>query len=65
MDFSVYGAQYIEVECNIGCNRGKKQRDYTFIPTSLFCDCSLIGGFYLSNPLMSEQSRNRLVGTKV
>ena len=28
------------------CDRGKKQRDYTFIPTSLFRDCSLIRGFY-------------------
>ena len=25
--------------------QGKKQRDYTFIPTSLFRDCSLIKGF--------------------
>ena len=26
---------------------GKKQRDYTFIPTSLFRDYSLIKGFYI------------------
>ena len=30
----------------ICCDRGKKQRDYTFIPTSLFRDCSLIKGLY-------------------
>ena len=44
--FPFYSARYVEVERNICCDRGKKQRDYTFIPTSLFRDCSLIRGFY-------------------
>ena len=52
----IYLYVYIEI--------GKKQRDYTFIPTSLFRDHSLIRGFY-KYPLMSEWSRNRLVWMKV
>ena len=40
--FPFYSARYVEVECDICCDRGKKQRDYTFITTSLFRDCSLI-----------------------
>ena len=39
--FPFYSARYVEVERDICCDRGKKQRDYTFIPTSLFLDCSL------------------------
>ena len=45
MIFPFYSARYVEVERDICCNRGKKQREYTFIPTSLFRDCSLIRGF--------------------
>ena len=40
-----YSARYIEAERDICCDRGKKQREYTFIPTSLFRDCSLVRGF--------------------
>ena len=40
---------------------GKKQKDCTFISTSLFRYCSLIRIF----SLMSEHSRNRLVGMRV
>ena len=40
--FPFYSARYVEVECDICCDRGKKQRDYTFITTGLFRDCSLI-----------------------
>ena len=47
----VYVCMYIYVVVG-----GKKQRDYTFIPTSLFRDYSLIRGFPW-NP--------RLVGMKV
>ena len=45
MIFPFYSARYVEVERDICSNRGKKQREYTFIPTSLFRDCSLIRGF--------------------
>ena len=45
MIFPFYSARCVEVERDICCNRGKKQREYTFIPTSLFRDCSLIRGF--------------------
>ena len=45
MIFPFYSARYVEVERDICCDRGKKQREYTFIPTSLFRDCSLIRGF--------------------
>ena len=31
------------IHLHICCDRGKKQRDYTFIPTSLFRDCRLVG----------------------
>ena len=41
IDFSVYSARHLGVEHDICCDRGKKNRDYTFIPTSLFRDCSL------------------------
>ena len=43
-----YSARYVGVEHVICCDRGKKQRDYTFMATSLFRDCSLIRGFYCS-----------------
>ena len=36
---------YIYMYVYMCCGRGKKQRDYTFIPTSLFRDYSLIRGF--------------------
>ena len=39
--FPFYSARCVDVERDICCDRGKKQRDYTFIPTSLFLDCSL------------------------
>ena len=45
MIFPFYSARYVEVERDICCNRGNKQREYTFIPTSLFRDCLLIRGF--------------------
>ena len=47
MIFLFYSARYVGVgaECDICCDRGK-QRDYTFIPTSLFRDYPLIRGFY-------------------
>ena len=38
-----YSAQYLEVESNFEIG---KNRDYTFIPASLFRDCLLIRGFY-------------------
>ena len=41
----IYIYIYISIYLYICCGRGKKQRDYTFIPTSLFCDYSLIRGF--------------------
>ena len=40
--FPFYSARFLEVECDICCDRGEKQRDHTFIPTSLFRDCSPI-----------------------
>ena len=47
MIFPFYSAQNVEVEHDICCDRGKKkQRDYTFVHTSLFRSCSLIRGFY-------------------
>ena len=48
MIFLFYSARYVGIgaERDICCDRGKKQRDYTFIPTSLFRDYSLIRGFY-------------------
>ena len=55
IDFSIYSDQYVGVEHDICCDRSekrkKKKRDYnyTFIPTSLFRDCSLIRGFYGKN----------------
>ena len=39
INFSIYSASYVEVECDICCDRRKKQRDYTFILTRLFRDC--------------------------
>ena len=44
---SSYSVRHFVCVCVcVCCDRGKKQRDYTFIPTSLFRDCSLIRGFY-------------------
>ena len=40
--FHFYSAWYVEVKCNICCDRGKKQRDYTFIPTSLFREWAIM-----------------------
>ena len=45
ISISIYIYIYISIYLYICCGRGKKQRDYTFIPTSLFCDYSLIRGF--------------------
>ena len=36
---------YIYIYIHICCDRGKEQRDYTFIPISLFRECLLIGEF--------------------
>ena len=44
---------YMYIYLYVYIEREKKQRDYTFIPTSLFRDRSLIRGFY-KYPLMSE-----------
>ena len=47
IDIYIYIYLYIYryIYLYICCGRGKKQRDYTFIPTSLFRDYSLIRGF--------------------
>ena len=42
MIYTFYSAWYVEVERDVCCDRGKKQRDYIFIPTSLIRDSSLI-----------------------
>ena len=45
---------------------GEKQRHSTFIPKSLFFDCSLIRGFYsFIFYLVNKQSRNSRVRMKV
>ena len=36
MIFPFYSARYVKVERDICCNRGKKQRDYTFIKPVLW-----------------------------
>lgn len=61
IDFPLYGARYVGVESDICCVRGKQQRDYTLILTSLFRECSLIR----EKILISGQLRNRLVQMKV
>ena len=43
------------------CDQGKKQRDYTFIPTSLFRDCSLIRGFYYICMKLTVQLKKALL----
>ena len=46
MILPIYSARYVRVERDIYCDKRKNQRHYTFIPTSLFCNYSLIKGFY-------------------
>ena len=58
--------KYIYIYVYIYVAIGEKQRHSTFIPISLFFDCSLIRGFYsFIFYLVNKQSRNSRVRMKV
>ena len=45
----MYVCMYLEVEHDMYWDREKIQRDYTYIPISLFRDYSPLKGFYLKS----------------